>query len=362
MSFYGILRDIERAANAAERDRIRKQKQIYRIKEANRREYEKQQKKDYINSQLSEAERMTNEIIKLYNTYDNFINTVLKRKKEFYFSNFYKKYNESAFIYNVNPPLKQNNSEHIKIPKESKLENKFKFLKNRRISKIHKKDELQKIENEQYEAELKKYENEKETAKKSFAIEENKKKECIEEYNNKVESWKFGCESREKDCIDKYMAHLLKILLDCTQNKLINKIQYDLKENTLICELFMKKEREIFPCEGYRYYKQKDTIEPIQTKRMTVNTMLKEIIPNIAIAFIDILYKNDDINIFNNIIVNVYYERKCCSSIKLSKDEYANFDLNNEDSYYYVYDHYMKNYKVLTTGVKPYESIYTDLV
>lgn len=366
MTLYGVLRDIERASNAAERDRIRRknqaQKEMMRINAQNQREYEKQQKIEYYNLQMSKTENMTNQILQLYKKYDEFINYVLRSGKLFSFENFHKSYEASTFQYYVAPPQKMYNSANIKIPRESKLTNKVSFLKNRRLSKINQKELLKKQEEEQYAYALQYYESEKSKAYELFLEEENRKKESIENYNKKVDSWKLGCENLKKGAIDKYLAHMLNFLLIRTNNKLINKLQYDLSDKHLICELYMKKEKEIFPCEGYRYFKQKDSIEPILTKRITVNNKLKTIIPNLAIAFIDILYKNDELNLFDNIVVNVYYERKCCASLKLSKDEYASFNLNDEDSYYYVYDHYMKNYKVLTTGVKPFDTIYMDLV
>ena len=155
---------------------------------------------------------------------------------------------------------------------------------------------------------------------------------------------------------------MLNFFINNTNGKLVSKVRYDYIDNKLIYEVFLKKEKELFPCEGYRYYKQKDSIEPIITKKTTINTILKELIPNVAITLIDILFKNDELDLFNEIIVNVYYARKCSSSIKLLKDEYKSFNLNEEDDYYYVYDHYMKNYKTLTTGVKPYDSMYVELV
>lgn len=362
MSFYGVLRDLERAAKAAERERVRREKEIYRINLANQKAYEKQRKQQYLESRQEEADRKTKEILNQYNNYDTFLKKVLSSPKFLCIDSMKKEYIPQEFTYKVAVPQKNNYSENIRIPKESKLENKIVFLKNRRLSKIAQKEEMQKEEEKDYEIRLEQYEKNKEIALNYYKMEEKKKEEEINKYNQLIEKWKNDCIKYDKNSIDKYMAHMINFLVTVTNDKLISKLQYSLNNRNLICEIHLKKEQEIFPCEGYRYYKQKDVIEKILTKKVTMNSMLKEMIPNIAIAFTDILYKNDELNLFDNVIVNVFYERKCCSSLMLSKDDYFNFDLKNEDSYYFVIDHYMKIYKVITTGVKPYDSIYLDLV
>lgn len=358
MSFYGLMRDLERAANAAERNRIRQQKQALRISAMNQRAYEKQQKQQHLERMQIEADKRTDEILCQYKMYDNFCQNVLNSDKFFTIDNFKKKYVSEEFQFDEPIPVKSSKSECIKIPKESKIA----FFQKRRLAKIEKKENLAKQEEQLYEDELKKYKNNKKRALELFEKNENKKMKEIEEFNLSIENWKKGCISNDKQCIDKYIAHFFQFLVNSTGDKLINKIQYDLRDKQLIIEVYMKKEEEIFPCEGYRFYKQRDVIEPIATKKVTINTMLKEIIPNIAISFLDIVYKNDELELVDNLIINVYYTRKCCASLKLSKEDYKNFDLRNEDMYYYVFDHFMKNYKVITTGVKPYDSIYLELV
>lgn len=362
VSFLKLLSDLERMAARAERERIRQERYNNRIAEANRREYEKQEKIRHIESQEQKANSLTSQIINQYKNYDSFCGQILAHSQFFKFERYMKRYNEKEFEFNKSFPQKSCKSEKIKVPNESSWESKIPFLKKRRLFLQDKKQNLEQEELKKYNEDLKVYEEEKKQALKQFKEEEKKIKKDIENYNLSIEEWKNGCLNYQKESIDKFIAEILFFLNNVTKNKLINKIQYDCNGKRLIVEVFLKKEKEIFPCEGYRYYKQRDTIEPIQTKKTTINTILKELIPNVAISLIDLIFKNDELNLFDEIIVNVYFDRKCCSSIKLSKEEYNGFQLTKEDDYYYVYDHYMKNYKTLSTGVKPYDSIYIDLV
>lgn len=362
MSFLKLLNDLERISRQVERERIREAKEKARIQEKYKRNFAKQQRFEHVNAQKIKAEELTKEILDTYKNYDTFKDEILSTPSYFSFDNFKKKYVEAVFKYDCAKPIKGNKAEHIKVPKKTKLEKKFKFLKKRRLTLELKKETLEKKELDEFNLMLNKYEEEKNIALDNYKKQELNRKKEIDKHNNSIDNWKRGCLKHDKDCIDKFLAYLLNFFLSKTNDKIINKIQYSFDNNKLICEAYLKKERELFPCEGYRFYKQKDVIEPIKIKRNTVNTILKELIPNVAITLIDIIYKNDELNLFEEIIINVYYDRKCCSSIKLQKDEYSGFKLNNEDDYYYVHDHYMKNYKTLSTGVKPYDSIYMDLV
>ncbi|MGN1372185.1 MAG: hypothetical protein ACI4XM_07930 [Candidatus Coprovivens sp.] len=362
MSFYGLLRELEKINRAAEREQARRERINARNQEIYRRNLEKQRKADHMISQQKKADDLTKKIIDQYTDYDKFKDKILSYPKFFRFDDFKKKTIKKKFVYNVPMPQKSSNSSQIKVPKESKLEQKLTFLRKRRLSIENKKQEMELKETQQYNDLLKKYESNKAKALKKFELEQFKLNAEIDEFNKSVDNWKSGCANYDKESIDKYLAHLLNFFINNTNDKLVSKVRYDYIDNKLIYEVFLKKENELFPCEGYRYYKQKDSIEPIITKKTTINTILKELIPNVAITLIDILFKNDELDLFNEIIVNVYYTRKCCSSIKLLKDEYKSFNLNEEDDYYYVYDHYMKNYKTLTTGVKPYDSMYVELV
>lgn len=362
MSFYSFLREVERLNRAAEREQARRERINSRNQEIYRRNLEKQRKADYLISQQEKADDLTKKIIDQYTDYDKFKEKILSYPRFFRFDDFKKTATKKEFVYNVPMPQKNNNSNQIKVPKESKLEQKLSFLRKRRLSIENKKQEMELRETEEYNELLKLYESNKAEALNRFEIQQSKLNEEIDKYNNTIENWKSGCLNYDKESIEKYLAYLLNFFINKTNNKLVSKVRYDYIDNKLIYEVFLKKENELFPCEGYRYYKQKDSIEPILTKKTTINTILKELIPNVAITLIDILFKNDELDLFNEIIINVYYTRKCCSSIKLLKDEYKYFNLNDEDDYYYVYDHYMKNYKILTTGVKPYDSMYVELV
>ena len=362
MSWTSFLREIERANRRAMREEARRQKEIQRQNEANRRAYEKQAKIDYLNCQQAKAELMTNEIIEQYERYKNIGSIIISKPQFFSFENYKKRYVELKFHYNKERPIKKEKSKLIKVPKERKIERIFTFLKNKRLSVEMKKKNLEEQELEEYNYELKKYEQEKEKTRKEFEIQEQNRKKEIEMHNNSIDEWRNNCQKHELGSLDKYFDELLNFFNVQVENNIISKTKYDLNDKALIYEVHLKKEYELFPCEGYRFYKQKDTIEPIATKKSTINTVLKQMIPNVVISILDLVFKNDELNLFNEVVVNVYYERKCCSSIKLSKDEYKGFDLTNEDNFYYVYDHYMRNYKVISTGVKPFDSIYIDLV
>ena len=358
----GVLREIERAERRAIREQEKKQREINRQKAIERRAYEKQLKIDYLNCQQEKANLMTKQIVEQYEKYKKIGNIILPIPRFFYFENYKKKYVASTFQYNKPVPVKQENSKSIKVPKESKIEHYFSFLKNRRLAIEAKRKTLEEQELDEYNLNLKKYEEDKQNAINQFEKQEQYKKEEIENFNNSIEEWKNGCKSYNQKSLDKYFNELLNFFYNKIGNIIISKTKYDLNDGVLIYEMFLKKEYELFSCEGYKFYKQEDTIKPIMIKRNTVSTILKELIPNLAICFLDLLYKNDELNLFNEIIVNVYYERKCCSSIKLNREVYKGLNLMNEDNFYYVYDHYMRNYKVISTGVKPFDSVYIDLV
>ena len=361
MGFLDLLVIMEKINRQAEREQLRRDRINAKIEANNRREFERQQQIIYVNNQISMSDNLTNEILNQYRNYNDFLIAFLSSKRFFYFDSFKQKYDANQFFYNKPVPQRKNDSEKIKIPKEGKLENTISFFKNRRIKAQEKKVALENKEVEEYNLLMNRYEYEKNLAYEQFKKNEEQRKNNIENFNQAIENWKSGCKAYDKACIDGFLARIFNYFSNITKDKIVNKIKYDYSNRKLILEVFLKKEKDMFPCEGYRYYKQRDVIEPINTKKTTINRMLKDIIPNVAISFLDLLYKNDELFLFEEIIVNVFYDRKCCSSIDLTRDLYFTLNLLNEDNYYYVYDNYMKNYKTLSTGVKPYESIYMEL-
>ena len=357
MAFLDLLVAMEKINRQAEREQIRQARINERIEANNRREFERQQQINYVNNQLAIADNLTNNLLNQYKNYNNFINDILLSKRFFYFDSFKQKYEENKFFFNKAVPQMKNDSKKIKVPNESNIS----FFSNRRKKIQEKKQLMEQKELEEYTLLMNRYEYEKNVAFSEFQKAEEQRKRLIENSNNNIDNWKKGCTLYDKLCIEHFLARITKFFVNKTNDKLVNKIRYDYTNNKLIFEIFMKKEKDIFPCEGYRYYKQRDSIEPITMKKNSISRMLKDIIPNIAISFTDLLYKNDELKLFEHIIVNVFYERKCCSSICLDRNLYFNLDLLNEDNYYYVYDNYMKNYKTLTTGVKPFETIYMEL-
>lgn len=355
-----------RAMKEAERERIRAAKARQKIIEKQAREIAKEkqkaEKERYIESRHQEAIELSENLI---NRLDEFNDIALKAMKHVILLNFQKyrkKYVETTFVFkgteprNLPPELEE-------IPKESWLDNIFSSRVMKRIKTIERNEEATKCANEAYEQSLERYNVMKKDEYESWQANEQKREEEILRCNQDIDEWERDFSDGKESAVLRYIEEVFD------QNWLfgdtIKEIESGYIEHSqkAIIEIHLKNKTEVFPHEGYKYFKTRDSIEPVKMKVAPSNQRLRELAINIAMATLHIIYgtTNVDKTIVNEIVVNVFHEGICCVSGEVVVEQFNKLDFNITSHYDALLDNYFKVAKQFTRGIKPYERIYIQL-
>lgn len=317
------------------------------------------QKQRYLISKKDEALQCTQELLESYKIYDSFIQN---SPNAFSFQNLKKEYSTPTHISTYKKPLKRELNYDIKIPAESKLEKLFPSMKAKRINlETEKRKKERELENE-YEKELEEYNSNIKKEKLEWLKSDKELKKSIEEYNAEIDDFEQKCFVLDESAVKNFIEYLLE-KDDFHKKTIIGKaINYNKKLKKLIMNIQIDSKDNIFKYGSYKYCKQTDTIEPVIMKVSDSTQMLRNLLTNLCIGIFSQIFNNDIINSTDEIVVNIYHNRICSLSGKIQKNTFKNFDLSNPNDSLYFETQYLRVFKQLLTGVKPFEEIYSELV
>jgi len=361
----GLARAIVRGMKEAERERKRAQKAQQRAYEKQVREQNKIRKKEekerYIESRYVEAVDQTEILINNLDKYNEIIERV-SYAPLFRFDNYRKVYKEKEFTFRESSPIEVE-PELQEVPDDSWLDKVFysRVVKRNNIIEANEK-EVERVKTE-YEQRVKAYGDRKEKSYNSWVLEEQRRKKEIETKNQEINSWEELFYEHDEEAVTNFIEvafandrHFIDTVKEIENS-------YNRQTKVAIIEIRMKSKDEIFPYEGYKYFKTRDSIEPVKMKVKESTRRLKDLMLNIAISSFYIVFRNVNtkVNIVEEVVVNVIHDGVCCVSGRVSMEELNKLNLNVSSNYDALLDNHMRIMKQLARGVKPFERIYTHL-
>lgn len=355
-----LERIIVNSMKQSARDRQRVERE--RKREYNRqcKEQAKYEKMMYIESKYEEANAKTEELMKSYDRYNLIIKNI-QTCKIFDFEALKEKYYPKEYKSRYSKPLKSTSENKIEVPKKHWIENILPSVKAKRITIENEKDRLKEENEEKYKKDSKRYEENIIKEKIEWETKEKIKREKIEKQNKEIDIWKNDCINLKEEAIKKFINNILKKNNLLNEVTLGNVISFNKEIKKVIIDIQMELKDNIFKYEGYKYIKQRDIIEPVSMKIGLQNQKMKDLIINLCIAIFILMFKNDSVNAFDEIIVNIYHNRICCVSGKLNKITYNDLKFDKEEDIIYIQNHFLRIYKQISTGVKPIEETYLKL-
>jgi restriction system protein len=355
-----------RAMKEAERDRKR-------IQRAEEREHEKQlreqakarqklEKERYLENRIQEASDQSDKLIRGLDKYNDIASNANNGVALIKFEDYQKEFNPREFKFSE-PKPKDVPPKLQEVPKESWLDNIFssRVVKHNNIIESNE-NEIKRVK-EEYEQKVEYYNIEKKQKYEAWLTEEEIRREEVREKNQEVMKWEEDFYNCEEEAVLKH----IKIAFN--KNRLfgntVKEIEsgYNQHNKTAIIEIHIKSKADIFPHEGYKYFKTRDSIEPVKMKITAYTKRLKGLMLNIVISSFFIVFRNANSNnrIVEEVVVNVFHEGVCCISGKVAAEQFNKLDLNITSNYDALSDNYLRIMKQLTRGVKSFERIYVQL-
>ena len=317
----------------------------------------KEEKEKYVSNRISEGQLKTENLLAFYDRYNRLVEKIFTSETVSVFCLLKKEYIPSTFVFDELYPTKCDpNLEPI--PKASL----FRSKKEIRLAVIQSNERKEKEAEEEFQNVVLEYNKRKEAAKEIWAEKEAVKKELIEKKNLEIYELECAYNNGGLEAITKY-TELLFENIDYSEGT-IEKPQfvYIPYKNKLIVNVLLKKTKEeLFDEGGYRYLKQRDDYEPTKMKVGVRNERLKKLLVQLNIATFVMLLKNDIGNFFSEIVVNAYHDCICCVSGYIQKEEFNKYNLTDERDIQNFTEQYLRVYKQLTNGVKPFETMYANL-
>lgn len=355
-----------RALREAERERKRTIKAQQRAYEKQVREQtkarQKLEKERYIESMMLEAVNQSERLIKEMNKYSDIATEAMNNVKLVEFEGYRTLFMPNEFSFsepvpiNLPPKLQE-------VPKESWLDNIFsaRIVKRRNI--IESNEEMVRRAKEDYEQKLEDYNLLKKQKYDDWSAEEERRKGEVLQKNQEVDKWQEDFYSCGEDAVLKFIEAAFD--KNWLFSDTITEIESGYNEHTkkAIIEIHVKNKNDIFPYEGYKYFKTRDSIEPVKMKVTPSNQRIKDLMLNIAIAMLHITFRNANAekDIVNEIVVNVFHEGVCCISGDVVAEQFIKLDLNITSHYDALLDNYFRVANQLARGVKSFERIYVQL-
>lgn len=281
-------------------------------------------------------------------------------------------YTESQFQFNETMPVRSLAEVEVpileKVPKESFLETFSASKREKRLAIIS--------ENERLVAEAEEKRRKKETsieeqhteqmisynirlkeAKRVWEENEFKKKAIIEEKNQQILKW-----------IEDYRTGGARIIVDYAY-KLIEEnnimiepidkceIGYNEYTNKMILEISLIEVLEIFPVQRYRYIEKTDEIKAIKFTSTDINEHVCDLVVEICIALVFLLYKKDEAKHIRNMVVNIKRENVYYGSCEISKEEFSESEGCAVIQKGKFTEMYIRVFKQISRGVKPFDAI-----
>jgi hypothetical protein len=355
-----------RAMKEAERERKRALRTQQRVYEKQVREQEKArqklEKERYIESRVLEAASQSGSLINELDKYNNIVSKVLEHVTLVSFEEYRNEFKPSEFIYNEQEP--ENLPAKLEeVPKESWLDSIFSSRIVKRNKIIQNNDAAIKRAKDEYEQKIEEYNVSKNQKYEAWIEEEEKRKVEILQKNQEVDKWEDEFNSHKEDAVIKFIEAAFD--KNWLFGDTISEIESCYIEHTkkVVIEIHVKSKNEIFPYEGYKHLKTKDSIEPVKMKVKDATQRLTDLMINIAVSAFYIIFGNANAenDIVEEIVVNVIHEGVCCISGDITEKQLNKLDLAITSHYDALKDNYMRIVKQLARGVKPFERVYVQL-
>lgn len=361
-----VVNGAQRAARERERERVRAEKQRQRAYEkalrAQERELIKRDKEAYVEMKHNEAESMTKELLASLDTYNDLPNQVRQSIQYVDFNTFYDSFTPSNFVFEKAEPVYYAPLEKH-VPKESWLDNVFtsRVVKRQQIISDNRNAVNQR--QEEYQQRMVQYYEEKTRAYDSWLSGEKEREGQVIANNEDIDNWIKGIDNYNEEHVLRFVEAVFDV--NWFFSDMVKEVEtgYVKDVGKLILEIHMSKKEDIFPYEGYKYFKTRDSIEPVKMKVTQSNQRIRDIMLNIAISILYICFQatNTRNEVVKEIVINVLHEGVCCVSGHITRAKFEALDLNITSHYNALFDNYIKVGKQLTRGVKPYERIYSHL-
>ena len=348
-----------RQQDAIENRRRREQERLYRAQiRAAAREQAKKDKAAYVEVQKGIAVDMGEKLLEEFTEqYSNILKRILNHKDISVFNSLIDAYHDDSIFVFDKPKPSFHSPDLEEVPKESWLEGIIKSKKEKRLQIIAHNKELSDEATIAYQKSLTTYKEEMDNALIQW---ENERKRKKEEYmgsiSSAVESYLTGDVNVLKDYVEG-LIEFSDLPLDVIESKLIG---YQPNTKQLVLNISFKDRDSIFYAGGYRYLIQKDEFVTTKMKVSDANIRLRDLMTEVTMALIVLLYENDTANFFDSVVVNVIHDNICCISTLVDKQLYSMLDFSKKKVQYEFKDTHMRIFKTLKTGVKPFEFIYEE--
>lgn len=278
----------------------------------------------YTNSNLkdsmdTEAILKTKNVEDKYRLYDKLVEFEIDQE-QFSFDLLMKRYIEEKFEYKLSYPEK-NSPELLKVPKESWLDRIFKSRKRHRLEIIEKNNAIIEEANQKYIDAVNTYEQNMKLAYSEWLKQENEKKRIIDEYNKKIENWKWRYYCGDVEAVKAWIQCIINSIKPVGDVKFIIQSKFNEDNGELYLKIVINSLYEIFASSEYKYFPRKRELRPIEMKVRERIAHSRNLIENILYSFLYKFYYNDIGNIINKITIDVMSDELIVGSCWCSKKD-----------------------------------------
>lgn len=278
----------------------------------------------YINSNAkasmdTEAILKTKSIEEKYQLYDKLVDFEIGQE-QFSFNSLMKKYIEVKFEYKLSYPEK-NSPELLKVPKESWLDEIFKSRKRHRLEIIEKNNAIIEEANQKYVDEINVYEQNMKLAYSDWLKQENEKKRIMDEYNKKIENWKWRYYRGDVEAIKEWIQCIINSVKPVGDVKFIIQSKFNENNGELYLKIVINSLYEIFAFSEYKYFPRKRELRAIEMKVRERIAHSRNLIENILYSFLYKFYYNDIGNVMNKITIDLVSDKLLVGSCWCGKED-----------------------------------------
>lgn len=217
--------------------------------------------------------------------YNNLLQHTLSVNDKLNWEKQLKSLNFREFTYNITPPSTFELYIKYKVPKPSFLEG---IVKSRKI----KREQLEKLADEEYEKLLAKYKEEKEAAYKSYLADKKNFEDEINDYNNTILKWKEEFEAGDSEAIEKYINLVLENSTYPNDFTKEYEVQYIAESKSVIVAYTLPNLQNIPQLNGYKYIATTKSIKPVEMKKKDFDNFYESIIMQITLRTIHEIYES----------------------------------------------------------------------
>ena len=340
------------------------------------REEVKADKERNIERQIQNAEKKTEELLNSFEKYNEMVSVQINSTDVFSVESLKKRYVYDEFIYSEKEPNKINPiiefETPLKVPRENWLEKIFVNRKNKRLSVIEYNknhiDEINKINKnnvllaeKENNKNMSDYRVKKEMARNEWEKDQTQKREIIDNHNEEIDAWYNAYLSGTEDAIISYFDIVFSKSNYAHDIVIEQKIGYNSHSKKLVIDLYIVDKEVIFEAEGYKYIKQRDEFAPIKMKISAITERMRNLMIELCIATIHLLFRNDKANNLDIITVNVFHNHICCISSEVGREVFFKHNFRTKSGKAAFLELQMRIFKQFNRGVEAFDTLMLTL-